>query len=52
MRWVENFGMMEKVRQFMFERCKIPKDAVKNKGNRKLRVLPEEKVNNKKCFSV
>ena len=27
MRWVENFGMMEKVRQFMFERCKIPKDA-------------------------
>ena len=32
MRWVENFGMMEKVRQFMFERCKIPKDAVNSKG--------------------
>ena len=31
-RWIENFTMMEKVRQFMFYRCKIPYDAVTTKG--------------------
>ena len=31
-RWVENFSLMERVRLFMFERCKIPEDAVNIKG--------------------
>ena len=31
-RWVDNFTMMEQIRQFMFTRCPIPRDAIKKKG--------------------